>query len=100
MYLRRVRRRIEALEKAAKRHRQRTALAQIQNRALDTLSDDQLEAFVRWLRFITAGGEPDDAGSDACEAFYAALEREQAASGWPETNRSTGGVGCKPIANP
>lgn len=86
MYLRRVGKRIEALEKAAKRHRQRTALAQMQNRAMATLSDDQLEAFVRWLRFMTEGGKPDDAGSDASEAFYAAMEREQAASGWPETN--------------
>ena len=86
MDLRHVRKRIEALEKAAKRHRQRTALAQMENRALGTLSDDQLDALVRWLRVITGKGVPDDAGSDAHQAFQAALEREQAASGWPDTN--------------
>ena len=80
MYSKNQCRRIEALERAARRHRQRVALVKMRDRALNTLSDETLADLWRFFRAVHDVEDADPAAWDAYHAFEAALEREKASS--------------------
>jgi hypothetical protein len=74
-------RRIEALEKAVSEKCARAAVDRIRDRALERLSDDELDLFVKWCRSQEQGGEFKDPEWAAMEAYYAALEQERQLAG-------------------
>lgn len=87
MHITTLRRRIEVLEEAESRTCARAAVERFRDRALDSLSDDQLVALVEWLRAMSGeGGKPGESAWDGWEAYQTALAREQAAgAGHPST---------------
>ena len=70
-------RRIEALEKAVSEKCARAAADGMRDRALEHLTDDELDLFVKWCRAQAQGGEFQEPEWAAMEAYYAALEQER-----------------------
>jgi hypothetical protein len=74
-------RRIEALEKAVSEKCARAAEDRIRGRALEHLSDEELDLLIKWCRAQAPGGEFKAPEWAAMEAYYAALEQERQLAG-------------------
>jgi hypothetical protein len=100
MHITTVFKRIEALEETVTRKCARGALERLRCRALDSLTNDQLVALVGCLRWMCGdGAQPGESEWGGWQAYQTALEREQAASGWPPVHRNPGISSAWPPAN-
>jgi hypothetical protein len=76
--LRRARWRIESLERAAQRYKQRLAAARFRDRALESLSDEELGSLVEWLRAVCGEDSGAEPALQGWLAYQQALARETA----------------------
>jgi hypothetical protein len=74
-------RRLERLERAAQLYQQKLARARLRERALDRLSDEELQGLVEWLRTLNGNEAWGETAVPGWQAYQRALEQERGSEG-------------------